>query len=501
VNERDELVRFEVPPLRPISDRQNRFWSSLELPAIGDSRAAPEYANIRQEVVESQGVIKVVDLNLASEAEFDRKLQNGGYIAAHLVDTTCDGAVAVEPIAGIDLPSHCAYSLVTAIDYFPQVDQMEIEEWIEARQGRRPGLSDPRQQFPQGGPQPMSDGRFQWNPATGDLMATHQLPNCTLPHPSNEREMAFSLADSANYTATAVVGTAATSGCVSAVPNRRRPPSWLPDGASDEFAPGWDVSQHKLNRQNMYAAYGLGSPFPEDAKLCAALNSYWPAVAPDAARTYGFRPSTPFGSGRALSTSIPLLDGELGYHREHPRVRAGEVAESIGWDGDFGPFLIAVDGQRFVDASNPLRADQSRAALDSRVGFSGLELVTTNQFIERMEALGWCRRKFQKEFDVSSSWLVTCEFVKDWSDWTSRLVPRADKKLTGEGLIFIFALVQTPGRDHGSPPLRRRFQVVNTLEIHLAELAGFSKLEILRDENEKPIAFFRMNAEPFQQLQ
>jgi hypothetical protein len=30
------------------------------------------------------------------------------------------------------------------------------------------------------------------------------------------------------------------------------------------------------------AAYGLGSPFPEDAKLCAALNSFWPAVAPDA---------------------------------------------------------------------------------------------------------------------------------------------------------------------------------------------------------------------------
>ena len=26
------------------------------------------------------------------------------------------------------------------------------------------------------------------------------------------------------------------------------------------------------------AAYGLGSPFPEDSKLCAALSSFWPAV-------------------------------------------------------------------------------------------------------------------------------------------------------------------------------------------------------------------------------
>ena len=34
------------------------------------------------------------------------------------------------------------------------------------------------------------------------------------------------------------------------------------------------------------AAYGLGSPFPEDSKLCAALSAFWPAVAPDAARTF-----------------------------------------------------------------------------------------------------------------------------------------------------------------------------------------------------------------------
>ena len=51
---------------------------------------------------------------------------------------------------------------------------------------------------------------------------------------------------------------------------------------------------------------GLGSPFPEDAKLCAMLNSFWPAVAPDAARTFGQTP-----------TGIPLLDTELGLHPQH----------------------------------------------------------------------------------------------------------------------------------------------------------------------------------------
>ena len=58
--------------------------------------------------------------------------------------------------------------------------------------------------------------------------------------------------------------------------------AYLPDAASGLFAPGWDVS-----RDNGHLApYGLGSPFPEDSKLCAPLSSFWPAVAPDASRTF-----------------------------------------------------------------------------------------------------------------------------------------------------------------------------------------------------------------------
>jgi hypothetical protein len=34
------------------------------------------------------------------------------------------------------------------------------------------------------------------------------------------------------------------------------------------------------------AGYGLGSPFPEDPKPCAALNSFRPAAAPDMKRTF-----------------------------------------------------------------------------------------------------------------------------------------------------------------------------------------------------------------------
>ena len=65
--------------------------------------------------------------------------------------------------------------------------------------------------------------------------------------------------------------------------------STLPDDGAGEFAPGWDVSLDFKGPGGTgivhLAAYGLGSPFPEDVKLCAALSTYWPAVAPDVYRT------------------------------------------------------------------------------------------------------------------------------------------------------------------------------------------------------------------------
>lgn len=55
------------------------------------------------------------------------------------------------------------------------------------------------------------------------------------------------------------------------------------------MAPGWDVSRDWLpdHRQHL-ATYGLGSPYPEDTKLCAALSSFWPAVSPDATREFSW---------------------------------------------------------------------------------------------------------------------------------------------------------------------------------------------------------------------
>src|SRR5207248_7263575 len=140
-------------------------------------------------------------------------------------------------------------------------------------------------------------------------------------------------------TVPAIVGARPLSRQNHAPDRKKRFSSFLPDSASNFFEPGWDVSLAGDDDGTYFAAYGLGSPFPEDAKLCAALNSFWPAVAPDATRTFGLLGSP---------TAQPLLDGELGYHPNHPRVQSGEVASQRGWDGEFGPFFEQAGGQSAV---------------------------------------------------------------------------------------------------------------------------------------------------------
>jgi hypothetical protein len=112
--------------------------------------------------------------------------------------------------------------------------------------------------------------------------------------------------------------------------------SSLPDGASGVFDPGWDVTTDTLPLDRgspagaratpgapFLAAYGLGAPFVEDAKICAALGTYWPAVSPDSTRTY--QPD------RYWPTISPLTDEEIG------------IVGDMPWDGIRGPLRVADD--------------------------------------------------------------------------------------------------------------------------------------------------------------
>src|SRR4029450_11909348 len=111
------------------------------------------------------GQFTLVDLNQVKVAgvpanqQFDQKLTKGGYEAAHFIDQSCDGALAVE-VSGLALPALCAFSLVTAVDFFPLVDQVEIGCGRERVSAPPLRLTEPPLPFRQGGPKPLGDGRF-----------------------------------------------------------------------------------------------------------------------------------------------------------------------------------------------------------------------------------------------------------------------------------------------------------------------------------------------------
>jgi hypothetical protein len=93
------------------------------------------------------------------------------------------------------------------------------------------------------------------------------------------------------------------------------------------------------------AGYALGSPFPEDAKLCAALSTFWAAVAPDATRE--MEPVT----GNQSGTVAPLTDQEV-----------GQIG-GVPWDGVPGPTVVTVDGQEFAEYASFQHVDYVRNAL------------------------------------------------------------------------------------------------------------------------------------------
>ena len=131
--------------------------------------------------------------------------------------------------------------------------------------------------------------------------------------------------------------------------------SGLPDGSAGLFDPGWDTSQgiYYTNPngplQKFMAGYGLGSPFIEDTKLCAALGAYWPGVAPDWTRA--FPPDKRIdGNFYPYPTIAPLTDQEIG---SAPL----DDGRYMPWDGVRGPRLVTSKGKPVVAYPDPNRTD------------------------------------------------------------------------------------------------------------------------------------------------
>ena len=445
VSGKQEIVRFLVPP--QTSNPNNRFSTSLMIPSnwTTGARHAPEYVNIRHKVEKTGGTLTVVDLKTLPSGQFEDTIKRGRFEAAHFVDDSCDGVLTAQ-IEGLsssngtaDLTYLPAYSLVAAPDFMPLAHQIDIAAWSRLSRRNR------EQHFSQGEPDPLCEGR--------------EVPNLTLPLPGRSGTRAFDVDDK---TVVAIVGLPALSEGQASVGVAKPIVSYLTDAAADVFAPGWDVSIDDEKGIRYYTSHGLGSPFPEDAKLCAALNSYWPAAAPDASRTFGFQYSP---------TAIPMLDNELGYHRDNPQVRARHVKASIGWDGEVGPFFEQVNGETYVNFASVDRSDYVTNSLDGTLNCKEIHPVTSDDVIERMEALQACIFSLPPSNDFVANtrlWLVRAEYVDDWSKHSTK----ASTSLTGSGYIYEFGLVKTePYRDNDPVPndvSRLRYQISNKYECHLS---------------------------------
>ncbi|PNQ95037.1 hypothetical protein C1S70_31010 (plasmid) [Azospirillum argentinense] len=438
---KEEIVRFKVPP----ATTSNRFSTSLQIPPVNGVRTAPEYLNLRHRVERNatNGELTVIDMQDWPESEFQAALRNGKYEAAHFVDDTCDGVVTVAidglTAAGAAVPMElAAYSLVTAPDFFPLADQLEVTNWV------RRNLQNLQEHFSQGSPWPLCEGRM---PANLEL----PVPGA----PAGRR--AFDARR--DQTITAVVGTRPLSTETNAPDRKKRFVSFLPDAASNEFAPGWDVSLSGSDGTAYYAAYGLGSPFPEDAKLCAALNSFWPAVAPDASRTFRFTSSP---------TAMPLLDEEIGLHPDHPEVRAGRATGQRGWDGEYGPYFETVDGTAAVNHASLERSDYVSNTLNGRVSLRATASLDAAELIRRMDALRRCIAALPPDNDLVSTtqlWLVSAKAVPDWSAPTAG---RGDSALDGDGYLYVFATVNGAATSAGQDVTRRRVPLIDRYECQIA---------------------------------
>jgi hypothetical protein len=337
-----QLVAYQVP------SGGKTLSSSLTIPAVHDRRHAPEYVNARHRLETTGAITNLNDPVVAQDVE--QTVESGGYFALHHIDYTGDGWIEVSLNDDLGLPTLPAYSLVTAPDFFFSASQRDMMEWVADKTGQiHPVIPNnlkptiwiiPPLTLADGEDDSGADHRFAVNINLNDFGASFSPNDKTLCG-----VVALPLRNRADTGAD--------------LPEADRH-SCLPDAASSVYQPGWDVSLDRTNGVDHLAAYGLGSPFPEDAKLCAALSTFWPAVAPDVARVFEPNPT-----GGPWPTVLPLTDEEIGITGDSPI------------DGYRGPRLLP--GGNAVECTAFDYADYVDSALDSKFTLALSSKITTEE--------------------------------------------------------------------------------------------------------------------------
>ena len=345
-------LTFKSPPMSPLNF-SDAFSPTLTLNAPPvPVRPWPEYAHVRFDVTSGNATY------FGDQANVVNKANKGRYRALNISDSTADGWIKAT-VSGIEsLESIPAYSLVAAPDFFPSVDQREVFEWWKNMQDTTISSTQPDwlQKLIQ------SSYWYFWRAAPDPLSDQRYAPNIELTNSGFDQND--------NTVTSIVVPLQRIDLCKRkpAAPTTKRHAA-LPDAAAGVMAPGWDTSADKKNGLIFLSAYGLGSPFPEDAKLCAALSTFWPAVAPDTARTF-------FQVEFATGTVCPLTDEEN-----------GAVPGSVSWDGLRGPHVLSEDEtETRVRYSGYEYADYTLNALENRFSIAQTYKIDFREYTNRILA-------------------------------------------------------------------------------------------------------------------
>lgn len=445
---------------------------------FGAPRNAPLFANIRHKIVNNE----IVHVDAGSD-KFEELVFNGDYKAALFEDNICDGCIAVQITPGSEISQQMknlldnplpAFSLVSAPDFFP------LSETYDLKRFDINGHSS----FLEGGIENLSYCRLPVNPNTVNPLTKKGAfvdPPKLYPGGQFESPKAFvgtinnKLAFDVSDTLIAIV-----SGFLE--PPRKNPKykgkdeykqpecrdyfsnNYMTDSAAFFFAPGWDATYSGKDEGGkkpvkFLATIGLGAPFPEDMKLCAAGNGMWPVASPDAARTFMGSLSpirTGIFSRQITPTAVPLLDQEIGIHPSHPGLSEPQLlpSPSFGWDGEQGPCLERVGEKFYINFTDIGRADYVWNLRDGGPGFdmSSLRDLTCQELIARMDALRLCKTTIEgNHSEFSKYWLVSAEKVTDWSNPAAIGVPpnlvgndknwirSAQRGITGSGYLYILA--------------------------------------------------------------
>lgn len=371
-----------------VPERNDNAWSpTYNLNAQGTYRKAPEYVHVRDKLFKNGNVDKLNDKRKVKE-----KVDEGKYRAMHYIDFTGDGWVVAE-CSEIDhlIPRNIpAYSVVAACDFFPQVDQGALMDWwlTQVPSAIREQIWAARS------PLSLSDQRT--------------APNLQL------KEVDFRPED---ISVTALVSqlrlnNLETRRFTSGETDYEYKCNSLPDGASGIYQPGWDISiDFDENRNEHLALYGLGSPFPEDAKLCAALSTFWPAAAPDSSRQYAPQ----------FAIVCPLTDDEIGLN------------DLVAWDGNTGPRVVENNGKSLVEYNKFNYVDSTENAANNKISILQTSKITFEDYTFRVLGMNRVYQALRKatNFNEKNNWgLISFKVVnEDDPDLTSSGVSDTSKVL------------------------------------------------------------------------